>query len=105
VKSKTIYVPEASINKYKSTYGWRDFGKILPISTTGIQTVNKGDVKITMVNGMLQLNNVPEDEPVSVYAVSGQLLGAGKGNISVNAQPGQTVIVKVGNWSRKVMVK
>ena len=103
---KTLYVPEASVEAYKTGfYDWRFFGKILPLSTNGIKAVSKGDIGMNLENGTLTLSNVPENEPVSVYSTTGQLLGTGKGNISVNAQGAQMVIVKVGGKSYKMLAK
>ena len=103
---KTLYVPAASVEAYKtSSYEWSNFGKILPLGASGIKAVSKDDIGMSMDNGTLTLSNVPENEPVSVYSVAGQLLDTGKGNISVDAQGAQMVIVKVGGKSYKVLVK
>lgn len=101
---KTLYVPDVEAYKY-SDYEWKDFGKILPLSASGIKAVSKDDIGMNVENGTLTLSNVPENEPVSVYSTTGQLLGAGKGNISVDAQGAQMVIVKVGGKSYKVLAK
>ena len=102
---KTLYVPAASVEAYKTSYDWKDFGKILPLSASGIKAVSKDDIGMSVENGTLTLSNVPENEPVSVYSTTGQLLGTGKGNISIDAQGAQMVIVKVGGKSYKMLVK
>ena len=102
---KTLYVPEASVEAYRTSIAWRNFGKILPLRTSGIKAVKKGDIGMNLENGTLTLSNVPSDEPVSVYSTTGQLLGTGKGNISVDAQGAQMVIVKVGGKSYKMLAK
>jgi hypothetical protein len=63
------------------------------------------DIGITADNGTLTLTNVPENEPINVYSTTGQLLGTGTGNISVNVQGGQIVIVRVGGKSYKLLAK
>ena len=98
-------MPEASVEAYKTSVDWRNFGKILPLSTSGIKAVKKGDIGMNLENGTLTLSNVPENEPVSVYSTTGQLLGTGKGNISVNAQGAQMVIGKVCGKSYKMLAK
>ena len=103
---KILYAPLASVYTYrKSSYEWRYFGKIRPLTASGIKTVSKDDIGMSVDNGTLTLSNVPENKPVSVYSTTGQLLGMGKGNISVDAQGAQMVIVKVGGKSYKVLVK
>ena len=39
----TLYVPEASLDAYRTTRSWSDFGTILPITSVGINynTANK----------------------------------------------------------------
>ena len=103
---KTLYVPAASVEAYKtSDYDWKYFGEILPLSASDIKAVSKDDIGMSVDNGTLTLGNVLENEPVSVYSTTGQLLCAGKGNLSVDAQDAQMVIVKVGGKSYKVLVK
>ena len=43
INQATLYVPEASLESYKTTYPWSGFGTILPITATGINhiTANK----------------------------------------------------------------
>lgn len=103
--TKTLYVPEVSIVYYQSARPWLNFGKILPLSTSGVNSVSNDEVEITCDNGTLALSNVPDGMPVRVYSITGGLLGSGKGNISVAASRGQVVIVQAGGQSRKVLVK
>ena len=42
INEATLYVPEASLNSYKTTFPWSDFGKILAIKSTGIETNTVG---------------------------------------------------------------
>ncbi len=105
-RDKKLYVSESSLDAYKnSEYEWRYFGQILPLSASDIKTVDMNDIGITADNGTLTLTNVPENEPINVYSTTGQLLGTGTGNISVNVQGGQIVIVRVGGKSYKLLAK
>lgn len=103
----TLYVPDSTLEYYKNNedYEWSKFGKILPLSTSCIKAISKDDVRVRSDNGTITLNNIPSTVPVSVYSTSGQLLGSGRGNISVSAQGTTMVIVKVGGKSYKVLVK
>ena len=42
INEATLYVPEASLNSYKTTSPWSDFGTILAIKSTGIETNTVG---------------------------------------------------------------
>jgi hypothetical protein len=102
----TLYVPDSSLEAYKkSWFEWSKFGKILPLSASGIKAINKDVIRLNCNNGTITLSNVPNNDHVSVYSTSGQLLGSGKGNISISAQGTTMVIVKVGGKRYKVLVK
>ena len=104
---KKLYVPDYALEDYKNSYEWGAiflFG-IFPLSASGIKAISKDTVNVKSENGMITLSNVPNTVPVSVYSTSGQLLGSGRGNISVSAQGTTMVIVKVGGKRYKVLVK
>ena len=42
INEATLYVPEASLNSYKTTLPWSGFGTILAIKSTGIETNTVG---------------------------------------------------------------
>ena len=42
INEATLYVPEASLNSYKTTSPWSGFGTILAIKSTGIETNTVG---------------------------------------------------------------
>ena len=42
INEATLYVPEASLNSYKTTSPWSDFGTILAIKSSGIETNTVG---------------------------------------------------------------
>lgn len=65
--NKTLSVSETSLGAYQSATEWKDFGKIDPIQPTGLQTVDKGEVKTAVNNGTLTLSNVSEGEIVGAW--------------------------------------
>ena len=42
INEATLYVPEASLNSYKTTSPWSGFGTILAIKSSGIETNTVG---------------------------------------------------------------
>ncbi len=103
--SKTLYVPSACVDAYKDAQGWKAFGNILPIVATGLNSVGSNGFMLTSQNGTVTLTGVPSEMPVSVYSINGALIGSGKGNMSINADRGQVVVVKAGSKSCKLLVK
>lgn len=54
IDQATLYVPEASLETYKTTSPWSGFGTILPISSTGIN--NNNTVKPVTVDAVYDLD-------------------------------------------------
>lgn len=49
IEEATLYVPEASLASYKATSPWSDFGAILPISGTGIESTTVSEPTIEAI--------------------------------------------------------
>ena len=65
---------------------------------------------ITSKNGIITVRSEAEGQPISVYAVNGQLLGTstisnGQTSVQTPLQPGSVAIVKIGEKIVKVVVK
>jgi hypothetical protein len=65
---------------------------------------------ITSSNGIITVSCEAEGQPISVYAVNGQLLGtssiiSGQTSVPTPLQSGSVAIVKIGDKSVKVVVK
>ncbi len=79
IENATLYVPEALVDSYKATAPWSSFKEIKPLTTTGISEISDANSQ------------------VEYYNVYGQKMGQG-------LQKGIN-IVKVGNQTKKVIVK
>ena len=108
VKSAILYVPASVINEYKTTEPWNKFGTILPIEdgTTRIDATSS-NCDIKAYGSVITVSDCRDGESVSVYSVSGQLIGAttiknGSAVIKTNLQAGSVVIVKIGQKSVKL---
>ena len=78
--------------------------------TTQVAEVRANPVLITSNGGILSLTGVPAGTNISVYNLSGQMVGsatatAGATQISTTLGNGEVAIVKIGSRSVKVMVK
>ena len=49
IEQATLYVPEASLASYKTTCPWSEFGTILPISGTGIESITVSEPTIEAI--------------------------------------------------------
>ena len=113
----TLHVPANLLNAYKTTAPWSSFGKI--VSLDGSEIPEPSSVRaltqemaalITSNNGIITVSSEAEGQPVSVYAVNGQLLGTstisnGQASVQTPLQLGSIAIVKIGDKSVKVLMK
>ena len=76
----TLYVPKGTIEKYKATYGWKDFAYIVESDPTGIKNIETKQL-----------------EEVSYYGLDGKRIESPKS--------GSVVIKKAGQKAMKVVVK
>ena len=107
----TLYVPVGTIDKYKSTDGWKDFIFIkegtLP---SGLTNVRANPVLIQSNGNVLSISGAPEGAEINVYSLSGQKAGSAKAasestDVFTTLKAGEVGIVKIGEKSVKVMVK
>lgn len=108
IENMTLYVPSESINEYKTTAPWSGFGKIKAL-TTGIEkTETAAKPMITTADGQISVSGLSGNATIQVLSLDGKLLDSStalNGTATLNALPGEVVIVKVGTESYKVVVK
>ena len=108
IENMTLYVPGESIEAYKTTDPWSGFGKFQTL-TTGIEkTETAAKPMITTANGQIAVSGLSGNATIQVLSLDGKLLdstNATDGIATLNAQPGEVVIVKVGTESYKVVVR
>ena len=109
----TLYVPKGTIDKYKTTDGWKDFVFIEEGTegiTNGIANIPANAVLIQSEGGSIKVQGVDEGTQVNVYGINGTQAGSaisqsGAATINTNLQPGSVAIVKIDQKSVKVVVK
>lgn len=108
IENMTLYVPGESMNAYKTTDPWSGFGKFQTL-TTGIEkTETAAKPMITTADGQIAVSGLSGNATIQVLSLDGKLLdstNATDGIATLNAQPGEVVIVKVGTESYKVVVR
>ncbi|MBR5764313.1 MAG: leucine-rich repeat domain-containing protein [Bacteroidaceae bacterium] len=105
----TLYVPASAINEYKATAPWRWFGTILPIedATTQIDATSSNNCNIITNGNDIIVKSDADGEKVSIYTISGQLIGAtairnGSAVINTNLKSGSVAIVMIGQNTYKI---
>ena len=110
--NSTLYVPKGTINKYKSTAGWKDFVFIEEGdgSTNGVASVRSYGVMIQALEGFFNISGLEVGTPISVYNTAGQMVGSANASantttINTTLRNGEIGIVKIGDKSVKVLMK
>lgn len=96
-----LYVPELSVDAYKTADGWKDFYNII----SGISDAKADDgVSVEAVNGEIVVRGAVEDARMEVYSISGAAIY--RGPVAAVAVPSSGVyVVRVAGKTAKVAVK
>lgn len=98
VKTATLYVPEGSVDAYKSADIWKDFVNIKALDA-GVEDLVADDFSVEISGLTLSLNGY--EGAYQVYAVDGRMVYSGSES-SVNLPAKGIYIVKAGKKSVKV---
>ena len=109
----TLYVPKGSKKMYEEAVPWKNFFTIVENSggeTNGITDVRALAVMIQNEGGQLIISGTDDDTQINVYNLNGLQAGSaisrsGSAVINTNIHAGSVVIVKIGEKSRKVIMK
>ena len=93
INEATLYVPEASLNSYKTTSPWSGFGTILAIKSSGIETNTVGtsatvdaiyNLEGRRIGGILQGNGFQQPDHIPGKPMRITTAACGKGYTSFN---------------------
>lgn len=103
-----LYVPQNSVELYKSARAWKEFIEILPIETAGINDVTDTDLVFSSKEkGKISITGLRAGEIIQCYNASGLLIQTCKATsneISImTAEP--IVIIKARKQTKKILVK
>ena len=111
IEYATLHVPAASIEQYKATEPWSDFGAIVPLTDEdAIAEVQAVPVLIQTQGNTITVEGAEAGTEIILYGANGVQLDsviATTGTASLNASglSGSVAIVKIGNKTVKVLMK
>ena len=112
IQAATLYVPASALENYKNTAPWRKFGKIVPLGTvpTGLTEVASVPVQVKSRGGVITVEGLDNNTPVTVYTAGGALVGTAMtvnhtATIPTRLMPGTVAIVKMGGKKVKMVVR
>lgn len=105
-----LYVPVGTLDKYKSTEGWKDFKNIKEGTPTHINQICVDTMVIQSGGCVLSISGAQEGSEIVIYNLAGQKVGSAKASsertdIQTSLSNGEIGIVKIDNKSLKVMIK
>lgn len=107
-KMPTLYVPQNSIELYRSARAWKEFIEILPIKTTGINDVIDTDLAFSSKEkGKVSITGLRAGESIQCYKTSGLLIQtckAASNEIAITTTE-PIIIIKARKQTNKIFVK
>lgn len=104
----TLYVPQNSIELYRSARAWKEFIKILLIKTTGINDVIDTDLVFSSKEkGKVSITGLHVGEIIQCYNASGLLIQtckAASNEIAITTTE-PIIIIKARKQTNKIFVK
>ena len=108
-----LFVPEGSVSKYQEAKGWEEFGSIVIEGSSGIEKIeysNPEDNQISFTVGSdgIQITGLSPNMPIAIYTLNGVLCHssvASDGNICYRPASSGIYIVRIGQYTAKVLVK
>jgi len=100
----TLYVPIGSKTLYQAANQWKDFIKIVEM-TTGVNDQLANEPVISSRNGSLYIENAEVNSLVKVYDISGRIRYSGKmvnSSVDVELNKGSVYIVQINSKSYKI---
>ena len=107
----TLHVPAASIEQYKATKPWSNFGTIVPLTDEdAIAEVQAVPVLIQTQGNAITVEGAEAGTEIILYGANGVQLDSviattGVASLSTSRLSGSVAIVKIGNKTVKVLVK
>ena len=102
-KTLPLYVPDNSIDKYRTADYWDEFTNYILLSNTESNIVNNWEILVH--NGTIALTGIADDVVVNIYSIHGVLMhSTTAGNIGNITLPRGVYIVQVEGKSHKIII-
>ena len=104
-----LYVPKGTVDKYKSTEGWKNFVNIEEGNYSGVDKVKANSTYIQGNDGVLTIIGADEGTPINVFDTTGKIVGSSTAtfepcNISTSLRSGEIGFVKIGKKTIKIIM-
>ncbi|MCH5311907.1 MAG: leucine-rich repeat domain-containing protein [Prevotella sp.] len=100
-----LWVPKGTIEKYKTTEGWKDFLNIKEINSSSVSAIPSSQLKVYANGNTLYISGANPGELINIYGIDGvcvKTITATNGVVSTPLTNGQTYIVKTMEKTVKI---
>lgn len=100
-----LWVPKGTIEKYKTTEGWKDFLNIKEINSSSVSAIPSSQLKVYANGDTLYISGANPGELINIYGIDGvcvKTITATNGVVSTPLTNGQTYIVKTMEKTVKI---
>lgn len=106
----TLYVPQGTIEKYKTTDYWNKFVFIEEGDPTDISIASHSRKVIQAHDGIISVSDVDDGKQIAIYQTDGKQVATTKAQngtacVATNISKGTPVFVKIGDKAVKVMMR
>lgn len=101
-----LHVPDGSKDLYAAAVQWKAFVNIVEDANAGVNNPSLSGVKVSVLNGLLQISGATVGEAITVYSLQGATLYSQKADaatVTINLPVHGAYMVKVGTESVKVV--
>lgn len=105
-----LWVPQNSLNEYKTIKPWSQFGSIAELTTEGLSYFNANEISIQYRENSLMISGLDKGLNITVYDISGKMIGSEKVSsketvIPCSLRQGDVVFLKIGEKTIKTIIK
>ncbi|MEE1308778.1 MAG: leucine-rich repeat domain-containing protein [Bacteroidaceae bacterium] len=109
-ENATLHVPAASVEQYKATAPWSNFGAIVATDENAIAEVQAVPVLIQTQGNTITVEGAEAGTEIILYGMNGVQLDSdiattGVASLNTSGLSGSVAIVKIGNKTVKVLIK
>ena len=106
----TLHVPAASVEQYKATAPWSNFGRIVATDEDAVAEVQAVPVLIQTQGNTITVQGAEAGTEIILYGTNGVQLDSviattGVASLNASGLSGSVAIVKIGNKTVKVLIK
>lgn len=110
ISNAKLWVPQNSLNEYKTIKPWSRFGSIVELTTDGLTQSFMNEIDIQYRENSLMISGLNEGLNITIHDISGKVIGSEKVSsreavIPCPLRQGDVIFLKIGEKTLKTIIK